>query len=95
MQTLSAQLVRFHFALGFALRLVYTPGPEQTSIALPDNPAKDAITVVDPDTGPPEPEQVTNPLWFNVTNGCSAESVQFAEESTSVVPLLNVPTALS
>jgi hypothetical protein len=44
--------------------------------------------MVDPDTGPPDPEQVTKPLLSNVTNGDVDTSVQFAEESTSVVPLL-------
>jgi len=74
---------------------VYTPGPVQTSIALPDKPAKDAITLADPDTGPPPPEQVTKPLLSNVTNGGGDDSVQVAEERTCVVPLLYLPRALS
>jgi len=73
----------------------YTPGPEQSSLALPDNPAKDAIAMVAPDNGPPEPEQVTKPFLSNVTNGGGDTSVQVAEESTWVVPLLYLPTAWS
>jgi len=48
-----------------------------------------------PDTGPPEPEQVTKPFLSNVTNGGGDTSVQVAEESTCVDPLLYLPTAWS
>jgi hypothetical protein len=48
-----------------------------------------------PDTGPPDPEQVTKPFLSNVTNGGGDTSVQVAEESTCVVPLLYLPTAWS
>jgi len=51
--------------------------------------------MVAPDNGPPENEQVTKPLLFNVTNGGGDTSVQVADESTCVVPLLYLPTAWS
>ncbi len=51
--------------------------------------------MVAPDAGPPDTEQVTKPFLSNVTHGGGDASIQVAEESTCVVPLLYLPMALS
>ena len=65
-----------------------TPGPPQETTALPDTPAKDAVTVPAVDAGPPDTRQSARPLLSTVTAGEGDEKVQVAEGNTVVVPSL-------
>jgi hypothetical protein len=75
--------------------LPYAAGELHDSIVLPEKPATDAVTVASSDTGPPCTAQVARPLLLTLIAEDGDENVQFAEESTFMVPSLKVPMALS